>query len=284
MTAFTNIMFGRDSRRIQGPLESQPIALFSKPKDKNEALHSLIDEEQSRIDGRRLDEIRPLYLRTGVVTQAKGSSYFESIGAKVVCAVYGPRESQRRIEFSTKGKLVCEVTFAPFSQKIRQQSTHGVKAKNISSLIETSLSCAVCLESFPKSQMDIYINVLQGSGDVLSASIVAASIALADAGIEMYDLVSACSVSFDKYNFALDPSIEELNPNTSAGSLTIGYLPSLNIISCLTQSGKIDADANSVGIKTCLEGCIRIHKVMQDCLVAGVERKKQQLVLDHKYS
>ena len=65
MTAFTNIMFGRDSRRIQGPLESQPIALFSKPKDKNQALHSLIDEEQSRIDGRRLDEIRPLYLRTG---------------------------------------------------------------------------------------------------------------------------------------------------------------------------------------------------------------------------
>lgn len=221
---------------------------------------------------------------SGVVDQAKGSSYYETNGAKVTCAVYGPRESQRKMEFSTKGKLVCEVTFAPFSQKNRQQHVQESKTKGLSNLLGTALQCAVCLESFPKSQVEIFVKVIQDSGDIHSAIIVAASLALADAGIEMYDLVSACSMVFDQHNNALDPTIKEISSVISGGCLTVGYLPSLNLISCMHQNGAIEPERDISCIKKCIEGCIRMHGVMQESLVAGFQRKQLQMLLQQKYT
>ena len=48
--------------------------------------------------------------------------------------------------------------------------------------------------TFPKSNVDVYCLVLESGGSDVAVAISAASLALADAGIEMYDLVSACSV------------------------------------------------------------------------------------------
>lgn len=54
---------------------------------------------------------------------------------------------------------------------------------------------AVRLELLPKSAIDVYITVLEnyGTSSCLAAAIIAASTALADAGIEMLDQVTACS-------------------------------------------------------------------------------------------
>ena len=217
-----------------------------------------------------------MFPMTGVVTQAKGSSYFEKDGVKVVCAVYGPRESQRKTEFSTKGRIICDVTFAPFSQPTRQLKAEESKTKRLSDLLETALLCAVCLDSFPKSQVEIFVKVLEDSGDVLSGAIISASLALADARIEMYDLVTACSLVFDGDYIALDPTYEEVNQDPSRGCLMLGYLPSLNRISCMIQNGTAATERNIVFIKKCIEGCIRMHGVMQDCLVNGSLKKEEQ--------
>ncbi|XP_020604974.1 exosome complex component MTR3-like [Orbicella faveolata] len=87
-----------DSRRIAGPEETQPVVsgiekCFENPLTSNEGL---------RKDGRKVDELRPIFLRSGVVSQARGSAYIEMQKTKVTCAVYGPRESQRQHEFSEK--------------------------------------------------------------------------------------------------------------------------------------------------------------------------------------
>lgn len=50
------------------------------------------------------------------------------------------------------------------------------------------------LEEFPKSTVDVYVCVLEAAGGELPAAVCAASLALADAGIAMRDLVAACSV------------------------------------------------------------------------------------------
>lgn len=58
-----------------------------------------------------------------------------------------------------------------------------------------ALTPAVRLELLPKSAVDIYVNVLENDGTnaSLAAAIIASSVALADAGIEMLDQVTACS-------------------------------------------------------------------------------------------
>lgn len=58
----------------------------------------------------------------------------------------------------------------------------------------TALEAAMLLRTFPKSNVDVYCLILESGGSDLAVCISAASLALADAGIEMSDLVSACSV------------------------------------------------------------------------------------------
>jgi len=41
-----------------------------------------------RQDGRKVDEVRSMFLRSGVVPSARGSAYIEMQRTKVTCAVY----------------------------------------------------------------------------------------------------------------------------------------------------------------------------------------------------
>ena len=49
-------------------------------------------------------------------------------------------------------------------------------------------------QTFPKANVDVYCLVVESGGSDTAVVITAASLALADAGIEMYDLVTACKV------------------------------------------------------------------------------------------
>ena len=47
---------------------------------------------------------------------------------------------------------------------------------------------------FPNFQVDVYALILQNDGSALAAAITCASLALADASVPMYDLVTAASM------------------------------------------------------------------------------------------
>lgn len=58
----------------------------------------------------------------------------------------------------------------------------------------TALAPAVRAETFPKAVVDVYVTVLEADGGATPACITAAALALADGGIPMNALVSACSL------------------------------------------------------------------------------------------
>ncbi len=60
--------------------------------------------------------------------------------------------------------------------------------------MQAALEAAVQRHTFPKANVDVYCLILESGGADAAVAITAASLAIADAGIEMYDLVSACSV------------------------------------------------------------------------------------------
>jgi len=49
-------------------------------------------------------------------------------------------------------------------------------------------------QEFPNFQMDVYAIVLDNGGSALAAAITAASLALANAGVSMFGLVTASSI------------------------------------------------------------------------------------------
>ncbi|WAR11742.1 EXOS6-like protein [Mya arenaria] len=199
--------------------------------------------------------------KTGLITQAQGSSYIEQDGTKVICAVYGPRAVIKREEFSMQGQMTCEFKFAPFSCRQRRQHMQDAEEKDYSVQLLEALEPAVLLHKFPKAQVNIYITVLQNDG-TLAASMTCASMALADAGIEMYDLVTGCSARIKGDTILMDPcSSEEYSDKDSAtvnnGSVTVGIMPSLNQI--------------SAAIRQCVDVCIQLYPVCQQSLTSAVE-------------
>lgn len=133
-----------------------------------------------------------------------------------------------------------------------------------------ALSPAVRLELLPKSAIDIYINVLEsdGTSSCLAAAIVAASVALADAGIEMLDQVTACSSVFAKDQILMDGTEEE--EGQKDGSLVLSYMPSLNEVTHILQVGQSDSVVTSKAVEQCVDGCSKIYSVMSNALLKSL--------------
>lgn len=92
-----------DTKRVRGPDVSQSPSLFvCKPAD-------VVSSQGPRADGRQRDQVdvRPVFVRGGLVSQAKGSAYVEAGSTKLMCCVYGPRETERKDETDMKcGRFV----------------------------------------------------------------------------------------------------------------------------------------------------------------------------------
>ena len=142
-----------------------------------------------------------------------------------------------------------------------------MQSKEYSNLICKALHHAICLESYPKALIDVYINIIEENGTTLSHAIMAASIALADAGIQMLDIVTSCSLVYNDELSLIDPINSELHHPDIYGRLTVAYLPSLNQVSGLIKDGEQDVDESIGAINACIEGCLRVHSVMKECLV-----------------
>src|SRR2546423_14623541 len=79
-------------------------------------------------------------------------------------------------------------TFSTDSHKNPATSRGEVE---ISKVMRESLEPALMLEDYPRAAIDVFVEVLQADGGSRCAGITAASVALADAGINMRDIVTA---------------------------------------------------------------------------------------------
>lgn len=114
----------------------------------------------------------PIVTHTGVVSQANGSAYMELNGTKVMCAVYGPRESQRTPQsFSDIAVLTCNVKRAPFSSPL-SQSRIGFSPQQeeidqeLSLNVFTAIESSILLEKYAKSSIDVYVTILAVSENI----------------------------------------------------------------------------------------------------------------------
>ena len=155
---------------------------------------------------------------------------------------FGPKEVQKRSEFSVSGSLSTEFKFAPFSSDKRRggHKTEDREEEELSLVVSEALSSTVCLNKYPKSVIEVGVTVIEDDGAVVAAALTAAGLALADAGIHMYDLVLGVKVALtcdqETVRVTVDPDRGE--EQMRRGEMTLGYLPSLEqamIIYMLSQ-------------------------------------------------
>jgi exosome complex component MTR3 len=136
--------------------------------------------------------LRPVHASTGAISAGVGSAIFEMGNTRVICALYGPHVDARQ-EFSERGRLACEVKIAAFARAGRSVANAAADESTLAEELQTALAPAIQLESYPKCSWQLCAFVVEDDGSALAALVSCGALALADAGVQMSDLVAACS-------------------------------------------------------------------------------------------
>ena len=197
---------------------------------------------KQRIDGRGFDEARPIEAKVGVIKRADGSAMFKIGNTWAYAAVYGPRNLHPKfLQDPQRGILRCNYNMMPFSSSGERVRPGGSRrSKEISMVTEKALLPVLDLEEYPNSVVDVFIELPQTEAGSRCAGICAASMALADAGLNMKDLVCAVSVGkvADKLLVDLDYS-EESYPDVSVADIPIAIMPNSGKITLLQMDGEV---------------------------------------------
>lgn len=225
----------------------------------------LINEKGLRVDGRKPDELRPITLKVGVLKRADGSAFIQQGNNKILVAVYGPRELHpRHLALPDKALLRCTYRMSSFSVEERKSPVPSRREIELSKVIREALEPAVFLEFFPRSTIDIYIQVLQADGGTRAASITASSLALADAGIPMKDLVVACAAGKVDGHIVLD--LNDIEDKEGEADVPVAIMPQLKQVTLLQMDGNLSKEEFENVFKMALSGCLKIYEKQKDAL------------------
>jgi exosome complex component RRP41 len=198
----------------------------------SEKPEKLIDKKGLRLDGRKADELRPLKIEVGVLSNADGSAYIEHGKNKILAAVFGPREMHpKHLSLPDRMVLRCRYHMAPFSVQERKSPAPSRREVELSKVIRESLEPAVFVDYYPRSGIDIFVEVLQADGGTRCASITAAALAIADAGIPMRDLVVACAAGKIDDKVVLD--LMDTEDKVGVADVPVAFMPNLNAVTLL---------------------------------------------------
>ncbi|OEC87427.1 MULTISPECIES: exosome complex exonuclease Rrp41 [Methanobacterium] len=223
------------------------------------------NNDNLRADGRVFNELRPLKIEAGVLEKADGSAYLEIGGNKILAAVYGPRELHvRRIMRPDMAVIRCRYNMAPFSVGERKRPGPDRRSVEISKITADALRPAIFLEKFPRSTIDVFIEILEAEGGTRCAGITAASVALADAGIPMKDLVASCAAGKANGNVILDLSEDE--DKEGEADLPIAIMPRSGEISLLQMDGHMTPDEFDKAVDLAIEGCKQISEAQKNAI------------------
>lgn len=276
-----------DHKRINAPNNTVPYRLYIPQKEPE--ISQILDGNKLRKDKRKDTEHRKIFVKTGVSSQAKGSAYIEQGNTKVIVSVYDPREKPNKSDYSSKGSIYCEFKYASFSCFNRRMHQQDDEEKQYSNILKQALESSICLYEFPNFQVDIYAVVLENDGSALSAAITCSGIALAHAGIPMYDLVSSVTMGVQADMLLLDPTYEEEElcnlalgkeneikvGSNQHGLIILSMLSTHQQVSQFFQTGNVNIECLEVIINKLTEANKEIVPLVEKILLKHILKSKK---------
>ncbi len=226
---------------------------------------NLIDENGRRLDGRRADELRPIKIQANVLKRADGSAYLEWGGNKILAAVYGPREVHpRHLQEPTKAIVQCRYNMAAFSVGDRKRPGPDRRSTEISKVLSEALEYVIFTEQFPRTTVDVFIEVLQANAGTRCSGLTAASVALADAGIPMRDMIASCAFGKVEDTVVLDLCKEE--DNNGQADVPIAIVPRTEEIVLLQMDGHLTQEEFDSGLAMVVSACKHIYNLQREAI------------------
>jgi exosome complex component MTR3 len=264
-----------------------PLPLPSSADDSkaDPATQSAIGVRQDRSN----NELRQLFLETSVIGRALGSSLVELGHTKVLCEVHLSTS-----ETVDMGSLDCVVKYAPHvgvseaAQRGRavsapdnsSQSSTGrftqdvvLRESSLSHQLSSALLPVLPLDRYPKCTLQVRVLVLQDDGSCLSAAITASTLALVDARVDLYDLVTSSTVAIlykpdndddddGAVRYLADPTEEE--SFHAQAIICLAVTPNHKEVTLWSQTGRLPSSLANHAMELCRDGCRTMHKFMRE--------------------
>jgi len=181
----------------QAEQKANAKAVFKELKEKvlyNEVLHNKV-----RLDGRKYDEVRPIWIETSVLPRTHGSAVFTrgETQALVTCTL-GTADDAQKIE-TFEGEqwksFMLHYNFPPFSVgEVGRMTGPGRREIGHGALAERALAGMVPgEETFPYT-MRIVSDILESNGSSSMASVCGGTLALMDAGVPIKAAVAGIAM------------------------------------------------------------------------------------------
>ncbi len=262
----------------------------SKPKSRYRPL-SLV-AQVSASQGRKIKQtlnthkVRDIFLESGTQSHTSGSAYMELGATKVICGVSGPRAQTTGVfQFNQVGLLNCSVQILPFAsapvatgKTVSSQSLNDerkaereveAREKQLADALTRALAPSIQLHKYPKCVIDVAVVLVQDDGGALNAATSCASLALADAGVHLFDMVGSCRLALqaDSKNtdFIIDPTKAQEDQATCV--LSMALMPSLRQMTEISVKGRIQPSTLYTAQANLLKACadvtqkLRVHLV-----------------------
>lgn len=224
-----------------------------------------------RKDGRALDEMRPLEAEAGIIDRTDGSARFAMGDTVAIAGVQGPRELHpRKLQENKRAYIKYRYAMAPFSTTDRIRPGPSRRSKEISEVSRQAFNSVVQREEFPKAGIEVHTEILQANASTRCCAINAASIALADAGVPMTDLIASCAAGKVEDTWILDVAGKE--DTEGQVDLPIAYIPRTDEIALLQMDGIMTMDEFKDALEMAKKGCIDVHEKQKEVLKSRYEK------------
>jgi exosome complex component RRP41 len=152
---------------------------------------------------------------------------------------------------------------AAFSVEDRIRPGPSRRSIEISKVSREAFEPVVLTHLYPGAVIDVFAEVLQADAGTRTAAINAACVALADAGIPMKGLVSACAVGKVDGQLVLDLN----KPEDNYGDADIPMaMTSDGEITLVQMDGDVTPEEFKKAIEMCKEGCRQIMEIQKETL------------------
>ncbi len=176
-------------------------------------VRSMIINEQKRIDGRALDEVRPITCAIGVLPRTHGSGLFTRGQTQaLVTTTLGTISDMQimdELEGEYKKKFMLHYNFPPFSVcEVRPQRGPGRREIGHGALAERALLPVLPSDEVFPYTIRLVSDILESNGSSSMASVCGSSLALMDAGVPISSPVAGvaigCIIEDDKVEILTD--------------------------------------------------------------------------------
>lgn len=168
-----------------------------------ETVRDLIIQEKIRVDGRKLDEIRPISCETGVLPRVHGSALFTrgETQALVITTLGTVKDRQfiDTLEDESSERFYLHYNFPPFSVgEVKPRRGQSRREIGHGSLAEMALKAVIPPEEKFPYTIRIVSEILESNGSSSMASVCGGSLSLFDAGVAIKNPVAGVAMGLVK--------------------------------------------------------------------------------------